>query len=99
MFIVHLKWYECGMSIHFITSGTKAWDIQSQLLLLDVLAFLPSLLLLLKLLLGVGEVPPVAPLGGELGAVHLRHWPELPSCLVPEQRMSDVFRCCDTKTC
>ena len=68
---------------------------QSRLLLLVVLVFLPSL----KLLLGVGEVPLVAPLGRELGAVHLRHGPELPSCLVPEQRMSDVFRYFDTKTC
>ena len=39
----------------------------------------------LRLLLGVGEVPPVAPLSGELGAVlHLGHGLELPSCLVPE---------------
>ena len=91
----------CGQNntLYHIVSDTKALDIQSQLLLLDVTVFLPSLLLLLKLLLGVGEVPPVAPLSGELGAVHLRHGPKLPSCLVPEQRMSDVFRCSDTKTC
>ena len=39
----------------------------------------------IKLLLGVREVPPVAPLRGELGAVlHLGHGSELPSCLVPE---------------
>ena len=48
--------------------------------------FLPSLLLLLELLLGFGEVSPVAPLGRELEAFHLRHGPELPSCLVPEQK-------------
>ena len=57
-------------------------------------------LLLLKLLLGVGEVPPVASLGGELGAVHLGHGSELAGSHVPEHKyIRFVFVESNTNSC